>query len=52
MDRTLRLRRDTLTELATNDLANVVGAQLITQWCNTIHFCDFPTLPARDCLSK
>ena len=52
MKRTLRLHRDALTELTPSDLADVVGAEAITQYCNTIHFCDIPTLPLRDCLKK
>jgi len=52
MKRTLVLRRDTLTELAANDLANVVGAYQITQNCNTLDFCVFPTLPVRVCIQN
>jgi len=48
MKRTLTLRRDALTELATDDLAVVVGG--ITQNCNTLQFCDIPTLPLLVCL--
>jgi len=48
MKRTLTLRRDALTELASDDLAVVVGG--ITQNCNTLQFCDIPTLPLLVCL--
>ena len=50
MERTLRLRRDKLTELATADLAAVAGALMITHNCNTLDFCHVPTLPVRVCL--
>lgn len=44
MNRTLRLRRETLTELTRTELGAVAGG--ITQNCNTIHFCNIPTLDA------
>lgn len=50
MNRTLRLHRDTLTELTSTDLAEVVGG--ITQNCNTLHFCVIPTLPLLVCLKQ
>jgi hypothetical protein len=52
MKRTLVLRCDTLTELAAADLENVVGAYQITQNCNTLDFCNIPTLPVRVCVKS
>lgn len=52
MDRTLTLRRNHLTELATDELAEVGGGDAITQHCNTIHFCAIPTLPLAVCLER
>ncbi len=48
MKRTLTLRRDTLSDLTSEDLAGVVGG--ITQNCNTLQYCDIPTLPLYPCL--
>lgn len=50
MKRTLSLSRETLVELAAADLAEVAGAHAITQNCNTLDFCNIPTLPVRVCL--
>jgi hypothetical protein len=46
--RTLRLTRDSLTELTDGDLAAVAGAAPITQNCQSLDFCF--TIPVRDCL--
>ena len=45
--RALALRRETLTELATTDLADVVGAQLPTPAVQTLplKYCLISTLP-------
>lgn len=40
---TLHLTKDTLSELAPEELANVVGAQMLTGL--------YPTLPVDNCLS-
>lgn len=50
MNRTLTLRRDRLTELASDELAGIGGGDAITQNCNTLHFCDIPTLPLFVCI--
>ena len=52
MKRTLRLSRETLTELSTTELANVAGGDAITQNCNTLHFCVIPTLPLFVCIGE
>jgi hypothetical protein len=51
MKRTLSLRGETLTELAAPELAEI-GGGAITQYCNTIHFCNIPTLPLLVCIRK
>jgi hypothetical protein len=52
MKRTLNLRRDELTELTTADLAEIDGGYQITQNCNTLQYCNIPTIPLLVCLSK
>lgn len=49
MKRTLRLSSETLTELTATDLAGIAGGA-ITQWCNTLQFCNIITLPLLVCL--
>ncbi len=48
MKRSLSLRGEHLVELSTDELGIVVGG--ITQWCNTLQYCNIPTLPAYRCL--
>lgn len=57
MEKFLRLRRETLVELADEHLATLAGGDqgltstctCTTCYCNTIHYCQIPTLPLRDC---
>ncbi|HWL34689.1 MAG TPA: hypothetical protein VNQ77_00710 [Frankiaceae bacterium] len=58
MKRSLRLRRETLAELTTDELYGVVGGThagcVATNDCTheTIDYCQpTPTLPVRDCLT-
>lgn len=48
MKRKLTLTRHTLTELTTDDLAEIAGAAQITHNCQSLDFCE--TIPVRACL--
>ena len=55
MSRTLRLRREPLTELAADDLAVVAGGMPITHVCNSLDFCELTpvgilSIAIRECL--
>lgn len=50
MKRTLNLRSEALTELVADELAEVGGGQAITQYCNTLQYCNILTLPLLVCL--
>ena len=45
MSRTLRLRREPLAALTSDDLAAVAGGMPITHVCNTFDSCSFTPVP-------
>jgi len=57
MKRSLHLRSEVLTELSTEEMRGVVGGAETTFACSryecpSLDYCNVPTLPVRDCLSK